>query len=272
VLLLSSLITCYQKNKYHKFKKQTEDEEQDEKEEDQFRRLKSKLIDDPRVNNPNPTEDKPYRTEYVKSKEDLSKYIQDKEESPVNKKYLQNTMGSDQFSDASLGNFYLIQDESKICGEYQVFLNDFALFFTDKRESGQSASYRHVKGSVTFKNLVFEGESKKIMGGQCCQGVSKVMFYKLPSEQKGSGLQQIKQEFRNLVTTTFKEEAFRFNSMTCLELTYNYGLAQQNLAICSQITNQLIALKNQLTNQLIKMVMKENGVTDYTVVMTTKAD
>lgn len=95
VLLLTSLMTCFQNHKHHKSQKQTEDEDKDDNTDEQFRRLKNKLIDDPRVTNPNPTEEKPFKTEYVKSKEDLSKYVKDKEDNSVQKKYLENTSGSD---------------------------------------------------------------------------------------------------------------------------------------------------------------------------------
>lgn len=41
---------------------------------------------------------------------------------------------------------------------------------------------------MTFKNLVDDGETKQILGGSCCKGISKVMFYKLPTDYKGTGL------------------------------------------------------------------------------------
>jgi hypothetical protein len=47
----------------------------------------------------------------VKTKEELSKYIQQKEDSPVQKKFIANPVGSDNYPDASLGVFHVIQDQ-----------------------------------------------------------------------------------------------------------------------------------------------------------------
>jgi len=55
---------------------------------DSLRRLKSHLVEDGRIDTPD--ESKPFAHSFVKSKEDLSKYIQSKEDSPVQKKFISN--------------------------------------------------------------------------------------------------------------------------------------------------------------------------------------
>jgi len=50
-----------------------------------FRRLRSRLINDTRIVNPKKEgeEDKPFRTEFVKSEEDMAAYMEAKKNDPV---------------------------------------------------------------------------------------------------------------------------------------------------------------------------------------------
>lgn len=54
-----------------------------------FRRLKTKLINDTRINNPKKDgeDDKPFRTEFVKSQEDMNAYLDAKKADPVQQAY-----------------------------------------------------------------------------------------------------------------------------------------------------------------------------------------
>lgn len=80
-------------------------------------------------------------------------------------------------------------------------MNDFALYYSEKKEVGQANSYRNVRGSVPFKSVVNEKEAKDISTGakKCCSKVPNVMFYKMP---EGNNLKEVKElpaEFRTTV-------------------------------------------------------------------------
>lgn len=73
-----------------------------------LRRLKSRLVDDARIDTPE--DGKPFAHSFVKTKDELAKYIQQKEDSAVQKKFIANPLGNDPYPDASLGTFYVLQD------------------------------------------------------------------------------------------------------------------------------------------------------------------
>lgn len=175
ILLASSL--CYKKSRkvHHRKSLLDEDSEvaQEELTNQDFRRLRSKLINDTRINNPkkegeeNP---KPFRTEFVKTADDMASYVESKKNDPVQLAYDSAPEGNDQHSDSYQGNFYVIrQGVEKVNGvkesaqEMSVYVNDFALYYTKLRAENRPNGYRDVLGSVNFQNqLVHEGEQQKI--------------------------------------------------------------------------------------------------------------
>ena len=36
---------------------------------------------------------------------------------------------------------------------------------------------------------------------------------------------------------TYKADSFKFNALTCVEISYNYGDNKSQMAVCSMITN-----------------------------------
>lgn len=153
-------------------------------------------------------------------------------------------------------------------------MNDFALYYTAKKEVGQANSYRNIRGSVPFKAVVNEKEAHDISTGakKCCSKVPNVMFYKMPEYKSLKEVKELPAEFRSTVTKFCKDDDRAMTTMICLQVSYEFGGTDRDIAICSQITNQVIQLKAQLTQRLIKMAMKENGITDYTVVETNAAE
>lgn len=77
--------------KLHKKFSQDEDNEnmgsqEDDSTNQEFRRLKNKLINDTRINNPTDSK-KPFKTEFVKSSDALSAYLKNKQDDPVEVNY-----------------------------------------------------------------------------------------------------------------------------------------------------------------------------------------
>ena len=69
----------------------------------------------------------------------------------------------------------------RLSQQYSVYLNNYALYFTEKKDKSDDGNYRDVKGSVAIKNMIMSNEESKILKGQCCKAVSKLLFYKQPS-------------------------------------------------------------------------------------------
>lgn len=152
-------------------------------------------------------------------------------------------------------------------------MNDFALYYTAKTEVGQANSYRNIRGSVPFKAVVSEREARDISTGKekCCKRVPSVMFYKMPDYKTiKNKVREIPAEFTKTVNQYCQGDDQIMTTMICLTVQYEFGGTDRNIAICSQITNQVIQLKAQLTQRLIRMAMKQNGITDFTIVETNK--
>jgi hypothetical protein len=61
-------------------------------------------------------------------------------------------------------------------GEFGVYLNEYALYWTEKG-SRANIGYRNILGSVSLKYMIEEDEKVRIKEGDCCRGVSKVLFF-----------------------------------------------------------------------------------------------
>lgn len=159
--------------------------------------------------------------------------------------------------------------------ELSVYVNDFSLYFARLRAENRATGYRDIIGSVSFKReLVHDGEEKIIVNqGMCCQSLSKVEMFEVPSFAKAQMKNsELNARFRNLVEEQYTEaNLFKWKQMTCFEVKVRSN-SHQDLAICSPVADRVQRLRLAISNNIIRIVMAEQGITDYSVMEETSRE
>lgn len=115
-------------------------------------------------------------------------------------------------------------------------MNDFALYYTARKEVGQANSYRNIRGSVPFKSVVEEKEASNIASGaeKCCKRLEKnIMFFKKPESESIKDVKELPSEFKTTVDRFCKDDERVMRTMVCLQVNYEFGGTDRKLAICS---------------------------------------